>query len=505
MFYGDAAIRILREMMTEAEQYAGEYLDFSEAEELLEEGERKLHRLENYRDEFVDFGKQMTDLEYNISADLSRVLREQEDLVLSIHTMSNTDTDQRIRMEEMENVEEDLTYAMYQAEIKAEIEAYWNRQDGYFEDGWWKDEEKKQEAFNILLLESLMTENEAGESSGYDLMEHYISTKIRSPKRYALQLMFQLEPTDDDDEAVLNRIAGVCAQNGIDLPGNNWVIPPDIMQLHAVYHKILQTESDNNEKTLLSFMINFTPVIGEVKAVTEALAGKDIITGEELTGVEKILGLAAGFADVLYLLNGLKGIKYADEAEDVVKKIKGGKYSTFGEMSEVDGIKYSNWMKVREGELYTDYVKAGKELATKLEIDGYKILKMEDATVANADWYDMGFDKPPIAERTMAYTVEAGNHSYSRVYLEGYNNPMSTFIVRTDEIEGLNAQEIAEKLALPKVPNRVVEVELPPSTPLEVSITGPQPDWGTIGGDIQFAIKDVDLNPQWFINIRILE
>ncbi len=59
------------------------------------------------------------------------------------------------------------------------------------------------------------------------------------------------------------------------------------MQLHAVYHKILQTESDNNEKTLLSFMVNFTPVIGEIKAITEALAGKDIITGEELTGVEK--------------------------------------------------------------------------------------------------------------------------------------------------------------------------------------------------------------------------
>ena len=174
-------------------------------------------------------------------------------------------------------------------------------------------------------------------------------------------------------------------------------------------------------------------------------------------------------------------------------------------MSEADGIKYSNWMKVREGELHTNYVQAGKELATKLEVDGYKILKTEDATIANADWYDMGFDKPPIAEKTIAYTVEAGNHSYSRVFLEGYNNPMSTFIIRTDDIAGLNAQEIAEKLALPKVPNRVVEVELPPSTPLEVSITGPQPDWGTIGGDVQFAIKDVDLNPQWFTNIKILE
>ena len=82
---------------------------------------------------------------------------------------------------------------------------------------------------------------------------------------------------------------------------------------------------------------------------------------------------------------------------------------------------------------------------------------------------------------------------------------MSTFIIRTDDIVGLNANEIAEKLALPKVPNRVVEIKLPVSTPLEVSITGPQPDWGTIGGDIQYALKDVDLNPQWITNISILK
>lgn len=174
-------------------------------------------------------------------------------------------------------------------------------------------------------------------------------------------------------------------------------------------------------------------------------------------------------------------------------------------MTEADGIKYSNWMKVREGELNTDYVNAGRQLADKLNSDGYKIIKIEDASIANADWYDMGFDKPPIAEGTNAFTVEAGNYSYSRVYLEGYNNPMSSFIIRSDDIAGLNAEEIAQKLELSKVPNKIVSVELPPTTPLEVSIVGPQPDWGTIGGDVQFAIKDVDLNPEWFTNIQDLK
>ena len=198
---------------------------------------------------------------------------------------------------------------------------------------------------------------------------------------------------------------------------------------------------------------------------------------------------------------GLNGI----DAKFNISGNRGGKYSVLGEMSEADGIKYNNWMKVREGELNIDYVNAGKQLADKLEADGYKIIKVEDASIANADWYDMGFDKPPIAEGTNAFTVEAGNYSYSRVYLEGYNNPMSSFIIRSDYIAGLSAEEIAQKLALSKVPNKIVNVELPPTTPLEVSIVGPQPDWGTIGGDIQFAIKDVDLNPEWFTNIQDLK
>lgn len=83
--------------------------------------------------------------------------------------------------------------------------------------------------------------------------------------------------------------------------------------------------------------------------------------------------------------------------------------------------------------------------------------------------------------------------------------PMSNFILRTEDIEGLSAEEIAQKCALQKVPNKIVTVELPSNTPLEVSIVGPQESWGTLGGDVQYAIKDGDLNPSWFENIQDLK
>ncbi len=60
--------------------YQAPDLSYFREEELLGEGERKLYRLENYRDEFVDFGKKMSDMEYNVSSDLSRIMVEQEEV-----------------------------------------------------------------------------------------------------------------------------------------------------------------------------------------------------------------------------------------------------------------------------------------------------------------------------------------------------------------------------------------------------------------------------------------
>lgn len=130
-----------------------------------------------------------------------------------------------------------------------------------------------------------------------------------------------------------------------------------------------------------------------------------------------------------------------------------------------------------EAKATIDYVKLSKELGKKIEADGYEVIDTETAEQANKDWADMGFDKPPVAENTTVYNVEAGSFSYSRVYLEGYNRPMGNFILRTEDIEGLSAKEIAQKYALSQVPNKIVTIELPSNTPLEVSIVGPQESW----------------------------
>ena len=108
-----------------------------------------------------------------------------------------------------------------------------------------------------------------------------------------------------------------------------------------------------------------------------------------------------------------------------------------------------------------DYVKLSDELGNKITLDGCKIINIKDATTANADWADMGYDLPPVAAGTKVYNVEAGNHKYARVFKEGVNKPKSPFILRADDIKGLSAVEIAEKYALPQIPDKIVYLKIP--------------------------------------------
>jgi hypothetical protein len=152
-----------------------------------------------------------------------------------------------------------------------------------------------------------------------------------------------------------------------------------------------------------------------------------------------------------------------------------------------------------------DYIQLSEDLGKKIEADGYKLIDIEDALTANRDWADMEYNLPPVAEGTKAYNVEAGNFQYARVFKEGVNRPKSPFLLRADDISGLTAEQIAQKYALPQIPDKVVYPNIPSTTPLEVSIVGPQETWGTLGGDVQYAIKDVMLDDSWFTDIHDLK
>ena len=221
-----------------------------------------------------------------------------------------------------------------------------------------------------------------------------------------------------------------------------------------------------------------TQLIGNLALiiVPEAAAFK---VGEAGEAVE--LGSKAGSAtelaeDMPKIEEGIDAAKETEEIEGTGEALNG---------AEKAAEEIENGTKITQGageaNATIDYVKLSEELGKNIEADGYEVVSTETAEQANADWGDVGFDLPPIAQNTTVYNVKAGNFSYSRVYLDGYNYPKSRFILRTEDIEGLSPQEIAQKYALPKKA------------------------WGTLGGDVQYAIKDSALKDDWFSNIRDLK
>lgn len=120
VLYGDSAAEILEEMIEDASCCEGEYINLDEVRTLFEEGKKKLHRVTHYKDEFADFGKKMSDMEYNMSLDLTNMMTEQGDPYLIFDSLTRVNINQDTRVEQMEKYDEELENLKLVKEIEEE-------------------------------------------------------------------------------------------------------------------------------------------------------------------------------------------------------------------------------------------------------------------------------------------------------------------------------------------------------------------------------------------------
>ena len=354
------------------------------------------------------------------------------------------------------------------------------------------------------------------------------------------------------DEVTLLGVAGQITLGILDLD-----LPCDIRDIIADVRNL--AKADDIKWDMIAMLaldlIGVIPVIGALKYSDEIgtlfkNADKVSVVARSTDGA----GVLAKHADEAGAwLHGVKVFRYSDETAEAVasgeKLLKESQtvYESFADMmSPDDAAKYLDFLEngsregltgaelagvekadallvsqkvgyedvwdlrnagdvLESGRKTIDYIKLSDELGRKIENDGYKIIDIKDAAIANAEWADMGYDLPPVAAGTKVYNVAAGNFQYARVFKEGVNKPKSPFILRADDIQGLSAIEIAEKYALPQTPDKIVYPKIPSDVPLEISIVGPQKTWGTLGGDAQYAIKEVLLDDDWFTDIHDLK
>jgi hypothetical protein len=133
--------------------------------------------------------------------------------------------------------------------------------------------------------------------------------------------------------------------------------------------------------------------------------------------------------------------------------------------------------------------------------DNRHVMGSLSASEANAPHIAKG-NLPPYADNTRARDIILQQERvFARVHGEG--NQARSWMMRPNEIEGLTAQQIKDKFALPELPSFVSDVHVPVNSKIRVGTVGPQPSWGS-GGGIQYELLQ-RLPSSAFKNMRPLQ
>ena len=119
-------------------------------------------------------------------------------------------------------------------------------------------------------------------------------------------------------------------------------------------------------ESLVSSALDFVPIVGNLKSLSEAIIGKDMITGEDLSEAERALSLFGAIPGGNYLKNGKhlkngqKFLKEAQRAQKVGKMKNAINFAKAGARAITKANKVSNTVK-NVFKASKTFLKLGKE------------------------------------------------------------------------------------------------------------------------------------------------
>jgi filamentous hemagglutinin len=124
------------------------------------------------------------------------------------------------------------------------------------------------------------------------------------------------------------------------------------------------------------------------------------------------------------------------------------------------------------------------------------------ADEANAPFVTRGWS-PPYASGTNVTTFTAGEDmQFARV--SGADNQQGAFLVKQEDIAGMNGEQIQQTLALPYKPTFISDVNVPAGTNLQMGQVGAQPSFGAPSPTgVQYQLLS-QIPPSSFTNFRPL-
>jgi hypothetical protein len=120
------------------------------------------------------------------------------------------------------------------------------------------------------------------------------------------------------------------------------------------------------------------------------------------------------------------------------------------------------------------------------------IARADDVVVRTADGVNAPFvsldRRPPYTAGSEA--VEFTTTETTRfVRVHGPDNMARSWMMQASDVQGLTAQQIKDKFALPELPTLISEVSVPNGTRVRVGEVAPQDGWGA-GGATQFELLE---------------
>jgi hypothetical protein len=124
---------------------------------------------------------------------------------------------------------------------------------------------------------------------------------------------------------------------------------------------------------------------------------------------------------------------------------------------------------------------------------------IKDAEIINKEFLSRGYEAPYL-DGTKVFETIVSDKVPDLVRVHGPTNQAGDWVLRSDDIAGLTARDIANKFNLPRAPTHISKVELPAGTNLRIGSVGPN-KFGNSSGAIQYEIlrpEDVPPAESWF-------
>ncbi len=277
--------------------------------------------------------------------------------------------------------------------------------------------------------------------------------------------------------------------------------------LNPVQSMNLAYENPNTATVLLSSLNTAIKKIGQDKAGKAILDAKNNLT-KALYEVKR----GGGVGNMKPAIQYDKG-KSFDGVDGNIHDIDVGEIQpNYGVEPDVDGgdVESENQTDENVENHESDaYNKSSKLMGLEgFGVESYIVIAERNPVVVNAEFKNEGVTQPPYDINYIVKLVEAGNEKYVRVFHyhpDNTSNMLGGWIMRLKDIEGLTAEEIADKYSLPKVPTHMCDVILPSDFILQMGIAGPVSEWGRVGGGLQFDTFGKDLPKEVFKNKRKIE